>query len=86
MAAVPGVVLLGLPPLIVFVTGAAFVPLAYHWIRARILAERSTIAARDARCVDGAIELEDLEDARRVLEAGVLARVATPRYVSRYTL
>jgi hypothetical protein len=80
VAAVPGVLLV-LPPVIVFATGALFLPLAYHLTRAVILAERSAIEERDARWTDATIEIEDLENAREALAAGHASVATHPAFL-----
>jgi hypothetical protein len=43
---VPGIVLLGIPPLVIAVTGAAFVPLVYDLAAKRAAAERAVLSGR----------------------------------------
>jgi hypothetical protein len=45
IACLPGVVLLAIPPILVLVTGLAFVPLMYHWTARTIERERRALEA-----------------------------------------
>lgn len=44
-ACLPGIVLLAIPPLLVLVTGLAFVPLMYHWTASTLARERMALEA-----------------------------------------
>jgi len=67
VSAVPGILLLGVPPMISVVTGLAFIPLMYLWTRKALLHERAPIdAARElARAVT--VDIADLEEQRAAL-------------------
>ena len=45
VACLPGIVLLAIPPLLVLVTGLAFVPLMYHWTASTLARERMALEA-----------------------------------------
>ena len=47
-ACVPGVLLLGIPPLVTAVTGAAFVPLMFYRAARQVASESAALADLDA--------------------------------------
>jgi hypothetical protein len=69
IAAVPGIVLLAIPPVLVAVTGIAFVPFAYEGARRVLLRERELLA-RHAAAANRTPDIAELEAARaELLEA-----------------
>jgi len=67
VSAVPGILLLGVPPMISVATGLAFIPMMYLGARKALLHERAPIdAARElARTVT--VDIADLEEHRAIL-------------------
>lgn len=54
---VPGIVLLLVPPILVTITGLAFIPFMYMWIRRRLLDERGVIALAADSCAEERIRV-----------------------------
>jgi hypothetical protein len=47
VSAIPGTMLFCIPPALVFVTGALFVPWMYSWAAERMILERNCLAEND---------------------------------------
>lgn len=65
-AAVPGAILLLVPPLLTLVTGALFVPAAFLWIRHRVIQERLAMEDAEASSTHVRVDADEIE---RTLEA-----------------
>lgn len=54
---VPGIVLLLVPPILVTITGLAFIPFMFMWIRRRLLSERAVIALAEEACAERHVQV-----------------------------
>ncbi|MBL8606948.1 MAG: hypothetical protein JNL38_06495 [Myxococcales bacterium] len=60
-AAIPGAILLLVPPLLTLVTGALFIPAAFLWIRHRVVQERLAMGAAEAATSRVRVDADEIE-------------------------